>query len=84
MSSGGTNLVHLNGDGRSGLDRALLGDGAGAGVATDVVGVYVGDGGVGRRDTGALVVEVNAIDPEGLEGGVGGDIGCQPSEGGDD
>lgn len=69
-----TYLVHLDGDYTACLDGALSRDATGSGIAADIGRVDVGDGGVGRRDTGALVIVVDAIDPKGLEGCVGGDV----------
>jgi len=67
-------LVHLDGDGRTGGDRALAGGSAGAGIATNVGGRHVLDGRVGARKSGALAAVVDAVNPELLEGGVGSNV----------
>ncbi len=82
----GTYLVHLDGDSRASLDGALAPWAGCAGVAAHVGRRDVRHGGVGRREAGALGAIVDAVDPEVLEGGVGGRLlgpqGCQDGKGG--
>lgn len=47
-------LVHLDRDRRAGVDGTLAADGAGVGVASNVVGRDVCHGRVGQRETRAL------------------------------
>lgn len=66
--------VHLNSDGTTSADWALdLGSGADD-VAAHVIGVIVGDGRVGLRKTGTLAAKVGSVNPELLEGGMGGGL----------
>lgn len=64
-------LVHLDGDGRAGLDGTLALGAAGVAVAADLRGGHVGDGRVREDGARALAAKVDAVDPELLEGGVG-------------
>lgn len=72
-------LVHLNCHRRASLDGTLARGTGCAGVATEVVGGNVGDGRVGRWPPGALSCKVDAINPQLLEGGVGGSLLCNES-----
>jgi hypothetical protein len=69
-------LVHLDGHGVAGFDGAATRDGAAVDVAADVVGGDVCEGVVGGGHADAGLALVDAVDPEVLEGGVGGDLGC--------
>lgn len=69
-------LVHFDSDGVSRFDGAAPRDGAAVDVAAQVVGGDVGHGVVGGGHADAGLALVDAIDPEVLEGGVGGDAGC--------
>ena len=59
----GRYLVHLDGDGGAGLDRALARGAAGVGVAADLGGANVGDGRVREDGARTLTAKVDAIDP---------------------
>ena len=75
--------MHLNRDGGAGRDGALAAGAAGADIATDAGAAHVGDGGVRGGDTGALGAEVDAVNPELLEGGVGSGVPGQSGQGGE-
>lgn len=77
-----TYLVHLNSDSAAGRDRALGARAGGTSVAANAATADASDGGVGRRDTGALRAEVDTVDPEVLEGSVGGNIAGQGGQSG--
>jgi len=68
-------LVHFDGDGVAGFDGAAARDGAAVDVAAQVVGGDVGHGVVGGGHADAGLALVDAVDPEVLESGVGGDAG---------
>lgn len=70
-------LVHLDGDSVSRFDGATTCYGTAVDVAAEVVGGDVGHGVVGGGHADAGLALVDAIDPEVLEGGVGGDLGCR-------
>jgi hypothetical protein len=78
-----TYLVHLDSDGGTSRDGALAAGAAGADIATDASSAHVGDGGVGARETGALGAEVDAVNPELLEGGVSSGVPGQSGQGGE-
>lgn len=80
----GKYLVHLNGNGAASLDGALSSGASGTGVATHIVGGDICHGGVGRRATGALGAVIDAINPELLEGCVGGNVLGKDSREGSD
>lgn len=69
-----TNLMHLNSNRASGLDRALLRNRRSSRVTPHSVARHIGNGGVGRRNTSALRAIVGTVNPEGLEDGVGGSL----------
>jgi hypothetical protein len=69
-------LVHFDSDGVSRFHGAAPRHGAAVDVAAQVVGGDVGHGVVGGWHADAGLALVDAIDPEVLEGGVGGDAGC--------
>jgi hypothetical protein len=70
-------LVHFDGDGVSRFDGATACYSTAVDVAAEVVGGDVGHGVVGGGHADAGLALVDAIDPEVLEGGVGGDLGCR-------
>ena len=63
-------LVHLDGDGVTGLDATGGASGGRVGIATHVVGSRVLDRGVGRRHADASAGLVFSVDPELLEDGM--------------
>ena len=63
--------MHLNSNGAASLDRALLRNWRSASVTPHSIAAHICDGRVGRRNTSALRAIVGAVDPEGLENGVG-------------
>jgi hypothetical protein len=63
-------LVHLDSDGITSLDGALLANGGCAGVATHAVSRHILDWAVARRQTSALRTIIGTVDPKLLEGGV--------------
>jgi hypothetical protein len=70
-------LVHFDGDGVSRFDGATACYSTAVDVAAEVVGGDVGHGVVGGGHANAGLALVDAIDPEVLECGVGGDLGCR-------